>query len=107
MQAMNTATALLERPSAGPAGEALHLPPLAGPAGRVHTLDCPAGAAALRVIQGRVWLTVEGQPEDHFLSAGQALALHGPARLHLSAEGGRSAQAVLHLVAGTEAHRTR
>ncbi|MBN8486828.1 MAG: DUF2917 domain-containing protein [Burkholderiales bacterium] len=93
---MNTATPLLERPLAGTAGEDLHLPPLSASAGRVHTLDCAAGPAELRVLQGRVWLTVEGRPQDHFLSAGQSYRVHaGPARLHLSAEGRCSARVSL------------
>lgn len=95
MQAMNTATPLLERPSAGTAGEDLHLAPLNGPHGRVRSLDCVAGPHQLRVLQGRVWLTIEGQPADHVLSAGQGCDLVGPARLHLSAEGARSARVTL------------
>ena len=95
MEAMNTATPLLEHPSAGTAGEDLHLLPLGSPAGRVHSIDCGHGPMALRVLQGRVWLTCEGQPEDHFLAVGQALTLRGPVRLHLSAEGGRGAKLTL------------
>jgi len=95
MEAMNTATPLLERPVAGTAGEDLHLAPLASPAGAVRTLAFAAGLTELRVLQGRVWLTCEGQSEDHFLSAGQSLPLQGPARLHLSAEGGRPARVTL------------
>ena len=95
MEAMNTVTPLLERPSAGAAAEELHLLPLSGPAGRVRSLDCARGPAELRVLQGRVWLTCEGQPEDHVLWAGQVHRLQGPARLHLSAEGRSAARVSL------------
>lgn len=44
-------------------------------------------SAVLEVEQGRVWLTCAGLPDDHFLDAGQRLAVSGPARPHLSAEG--------------------
>lgn len=103
MEAMNTATPLLDRPLAGPTGEDLHLPPLTGPAGGVRTLDCAAGPAELRVRQGRVWLTCEGRPEDHFLSAGQSCRVHGPVRLHLSAEGGHRARVTLRQTPGAVA----
>lgn len=96
MEAMNTATPLLERPLAGTAGKDLYLPPLSASAGRVYALDCAAGPAELRVLQGRIWLTVEGRPEDHFLSAGQSYRMHaGPVRVHLSAEGRCSARVSL------------
>lgn len=92
---MNTAATLLDRPSAATSGEDIHLPPLTGPTGGVRTLECTTGLAELRVLQGRVWLTCEGRPEDHFLSAGQSYRLHGPVRLHLSAEGRRAARVSL------------
>ena len=38
--------------------------------------------------QGRIWLTRDGQMQDHILEAGQRLAFTGPARLRVSAEGG-------------------
>ena len=33
------------------------------------------GAACLRVSQGTLWLTIEGQTDDHVLAAGDRLAL--------------------------------
>jgi hypothetical protein len=92
---MNTATNLLDRPAASTFGQDLHLAPLTGPTGSVRTLECASGPAELRVLQGCVWLTCEGQPEDHFLSAGQSCRLHGPMRLHLSAEGRQAARVIL------------
>ncbi|MFO1232528.1 MAG: DUF2917 domain-containing protein [Paenacidovorax caeni] len=45
--------------------------------------------ALVEATQGRVWLTRDGQPQDHILEAGQHLAFAGPARLPpISAEGG-------------------
>jgi hypothetical protein len=92
---MDTTTALPARPPAGPEPQDLALPPPAGSAQPVRSLDCGAGMVELRVLQGRVWLTCEGRPEDHFIDAGQTLRLRGPARLHLSAEGRRGARVAL------------
>jgi hypothetical protein len=58
MTAMDT-TALLLEP-----GQALTLPP--GPAGR-----------RLRVLQGRIWLTISGDVEDYVVAAGQEQVLPG------------------------------
>ena len=58
------------------------------PHSAVKSLSCPAGRVLiLKVMQGRMWLTQEGRPEDHFLEAGQHHSVIGPALLHLSAEG--------------------
>lgn len=38
------------------------------------------GAACLRVTQGTLWLTIDGEPDDRVLAAGDRLAL--PARAH-------------------------
>ena len=38
--------------------------------GTVHTLHLPAGST-LVLAAGRVWLTETGDPEDHFVGAGQ------------------------------------
>lgn len=56
--------------------------PLALPPGRLLRLR-PAGSARLRVLAGGVWLTCDGEPADHFLAAGDsvALPLHGRALL--------------------------
>ncbi|WP_077032668.1 DUF2917 domain-containing protein [Pelomonas sp. KK5] len=60
--------------------------------GPVQHLDCEAGAAAeLLVLEGRVWLTREGWLDDHFLAAGERWTVAGPARLHVSADGGDAA----------------
>jgi hypothetical protein len=92
---MKTASNLLDRPAASTFSEDLHLAPLTSPTGSVRTLECATGLAELRVLQGCVWLTCEGRPEDHFLSAGQSCRLHGPVRLHLSAEGCQAARVSL------------
>lgn len=41
----------------------------------------------IEATQGRIWLTRDGQMQDHILEAGQHLAFTGPARLRVSAEG--------------------
>jgi hypothetical protein len=38
------------------------------------------GTACLRVTQGTLWLTIDGEPDDHVLAAGDRLAL--PAHSH-------------------------
>jgi hypothetical protein len=54
----------------------------------VQTLHVRTGeTAVLETERGRVWLTCEGRPEDHFLEAGQRLQFAGPARLRVSADG--------------------
>jgi quercetin dioxygenase-like cupin family protein len=54
-----------------------------------ETLTLAAGQAVsgtahsprtLRVLAGRVWLTVEGAPDDHWLTAGESIAV-APGRL--------------------------
>jgi hypothetical protein len=47
------------------------------PTDRFARLD---GAACLRVTQGLLWLTIDGEPEDRLLAAGARLAL--PADAH-------------------------
>jgi quercetin dioxygenase-like cupin family protein len=39
------------------------------------------GAARLRVTQGRLWVTIDGEPDDHLLEAGDAFALPAHARV--------------------------
>ena len=52
----------------------------------IHTLTVPAvRGVSLTVTRGRLWLTVDGQAQDHVLMAGQSLHLAGPARLRLGA----------------------
>lgn len=58
------------------------------PLAPVQTLHVRRGnTALLETERGRVWLTCEGRPDDHFLDAGQRLLVQGPARLRVSAEG--------------------
>ncbi len=42
---------------------------------------------ALRVLEGRVWLTQEGSLDDVFLDAGTSYRLEGPGRAVVTAEG--------------------
>ena len=67
----------------------LHLQPAAS----VQTLHISAGQTLwLESRAGRIWLTCEGQLQDHFLEAAQGLQFSGPARIYLSAEGTLPAQ---------------
>lgn len=63
------------------------------PAGQACTL-APRGQAVLRVVDGRLWVTRSGTPDDrpcdHFLAAGQSMALKG-ARWVVEAMDGRAA----------------
>jgi hypothetical protein len=52
--------------------ETLHLP-----TDRFARLD---GAACLRVTQGLLWLTIDGEPDDRLLSAGDRIALPADAQ---------------------------
>lgn len=63
----------------------------------------------LRVVSGRVWVTFEGQPEDHWLHAGRSLALlpgrmvvveadPGNSRIALSRKPQRGAMVILRLM---------
>jgi len=44
-------------------------------------------ACLVRVVQGRVWITHAQDPDDHFLDAGQAMALPAGAQALVGAEG--------------------
>ena len=93
VKGMNLALPLLRRsPSASPDAHwhPCHLAPGAAP----HAIRLGRGVHQLLSTQGRIWLTREGDPRDYFVEPGQSLRLAGPARLHVSAEGGRAA--VLH-----------
>jgi hypothetical protein len=46
-----------------------------------------AVAVRLRVIAGRVWVTRPGDPDDHFLDAGDQLRLDARSRVLIGAEG--------------------
>lgn len=52
------------------------------PAGRISRVN---GRARLRVTRGLVWLTVDGQLDDHLLSAGQRFTLRRGDRAMLQA----------------------
>ena len=43
------------------------------------------GAAQIRVTQGSLWLTVDGEPDDVFLEPGQGVALRAGARVLVQA----------------------
>lgn len=45
------------------------------------------GGAAVRVVQGQVWITQEGSTDDLFLRAGDVLAFEKAGTVVLSAEG--------------------
>ena len=63
------------------------------PAASVQTLHISAGQTLwIEGRAGRIWLTCEGQLQDHFLEVGQGLQFNGPARIYLSAEGTLPAQ---------------
>lgn len=40
----------------------------------------------LRVVQGQLWITIAGQPEDHWLSAHQTLCLQARDRITVQAQ---------------------
>jgi hypothetical protein len=44
-------------------------------------------AVRLRVVTGRVWVTRPGDPDDHFLDAGDQLRLDARSRVLIGAEG--------------------
>ncbi|QTN21723.1 DUF2917 domain-containing protein [Rhizobacter sp. AJA081-3] len=46
-----------------------------------------AMAVTLRVIAGRVWVTRPGDPDDHFLDAGDQLKIDARSRALIGAEG--------------------
>ena len=56
-----------------------------------QTQSLPEGAATvLHVVNGLLWLTQSGDANDHFVAAGQSIALRG-SRVVVQAEGGRAA----------------
>lgn len=44
-------------------------------------------ARLVRVLQGRIWVTQKRDPDDHFVEAGQAIALRAGAHAIVGAEG--------------------
>jgi len=82
---MDYAPSLPSLPTLAPQWQRQTLPPQRA----AQVLALRRGETALLAVeQGRVWVTCDGRPEDHFLDAGQRLAFTGPARLRVSAEGG-------------------
>ncbi len=66
MRPMDT-TALVASPASTPATAR---PALSLARGAVHRREVAAGAS-LRVLAGRLWITLDGDPDDHFIAAGQ------------------------------------
>ncbi len=90
---MNSATAsaslaLLRRLVPRPAAAPRTLVATLAPTDPVQPLDCAPGCrATLQVLAGLAWVTQHGDEDDWFLQAGQRLALPGPGRLYVGAEG--------------------
>lgn len=90
---MNSATAsaslaLLRRLASRPAAAPRTLVATLAPNDAVQPLDCAPGCrATLQVLAGLAWITQHGDGDDWFLEAGQRLALPGPGRLYVGAEG--------------------
>jgi hypothetical protein len=56
------------------------------PIGAVHVLRQQAGAR-LEVASGRVWLTVPGDPDDHFVAGGQSMPLQHDGPIVIQSDG--------------------
>ena len=61
-------------------------PPLTFQLGRGELLAWHQGDVTLRVVAGTVWITQQGDPDDHFLMPGQAFALRRGAAALIGAE---------------------
>ena len=62
------------------------------PRGHVTSLSRPHdGILRIAVEQGRLWLTQEGDPDDHFIAAGEDIALCGPGTVVLESDGAADA----------------
>jgi hypothetical protein len=92
---MNTAS-LIQRSISRRDGRAT--PSMTLPIGQTHTLRRRAGAR-IEVTSGRVWLTVPGDPDDHFIAGGESMLLRHDGPIVIQSDGGRSA--VLRIVAPT------
>ena len=58
------------------------------PRGLVTSLSRPHdGILRIAVEHGRLWLTQEGDPDDHFIAAGEDFALCGPGTVVLESDG--------------------
>lgn len=60
-----------------------------------RTLTLSRSPHWLLVLEGRVWLTSSGDPDDHFLHAGQRLRLAGRQHVVVQAEGAQAARCQL------------
>jgi quercetin dioxygenase-like cupin family protein len=67
---------------------ALHPTPSSGQLapGAVLSLRIARPGVQLSVTQGRLWVTLQGEPDDHFITAGHTLALPRGARLLLECD---------------------
>lgn len=92
--------------SAAPAATPAHTGPgsevLTLTRGTTHRREARAGAR-LQVEAGRAWITVSGDPEDHFLAAGDSL--HLPAAGRLVVEGDSATPARIRLWGKTSLRR--
>ena len=59
--------------------------------GRAEVLGLDVGqASSLACVEGRLWVTLEGDPEDYVLEAGQDLLLQGKGKLVVESLGDSS-----------------
>lgn len=62
------------------------------PRGHVTCLNRPHdGILRIAVEHGRLWLTQEGDPDDHFIAAGEDIALCGPGSVVVESDGATDA----------------
>ncbi|MFM2342917.1 MAG: hypothetical protein RLZZ592_2570 [Pseudomonadota bacterium] len=62
------------------------------PRGHVTCLSRPHdGILRIAVEHGRLWLTQEGDPDDHFIAAGEDIALCGPGTVVIESDGAADA----------------
>ncbi|MGR6805207.1 DUF2917 domain-containing protein [Sphaerotilus natans] len=62
------------------------------PRGHVTCLSRPHdGILRIAVENGRLWLTQEGDPDDHFIAAGEDIALCGPGTVVIESDGAADA----------------
>ncbi|MDT7835572.1 DUF2917 domain-containing protein [Aquabacterium sp. OR-4] len=64
-----------------------------------QALTLPRGHGLLQVLSGRVWLTCPGDPDDHFIGAGQAWPLPRLAGVVIECDGAVPARLRLPAVA--------
>ena len=57
--------------------------------GGIHAVRLGRAPAIVRCAQGPLWVTLESEPRDFVVAAGESLVVHGPGRLVVVAvEGG-------------------